>query len=195
MDFVTGLPWSNSGDAICIVVDSLTKEHHVIPCHTDVDAKQLADLFIAYILRLHGLPLKIIFDRGPHFSTLFWKYLCYHLGIELRLSTAFHPQTDRQTDQMNAIIEQYLQAHVNYLQDEWADWLLLAAFTANNQASDTTGTSPFCKNKGLDPRCQFDLMATAASDINNHCALTTSKILSEIHSLLPAEINRANHWY
>jgi hypothetical protein len=96
---------------------------------------------------------------------------------------------------MNTIMEQYLQAHVNYLQDDWADSLPLAGFAANNQASETTGTSPFFMNKGFNPRCQFDLMPPATNNINDRWALTISKTLSEIHSHLHAEINRANHQY
>ena len=195
MDFVTGLPWSNGCDAIWVVVDRLTKERHLIACRTDIDAKELSSLFITHIFRLHGLPLTIISDRGPQFAALFWKNLCRRLGIEPRLSTAFHPQTDGQTERMNAIMEQYLRAHVNYLQDDWADWLPLAEFAANNQASETTGTSPFFANKGFDPRCQFDLLPAATNDVNDRRALTTSKTLAEIHNHLRAEINRANLRY
>jgi transposase InsO family protein len=110
MDFITGLPWSDGCDAIWVVVDRLTKERHLIPCRTDVDAKELANRFIAHIFRLHGLPLTIISDRGPQFSALLWKHLCRRLGIEPRLSMAFHPQTDGQTKRMNSIMEQYLRA-------------------------------------------------------------------------------------
>jgi hypothetical protein len=108
---------------------------------------------------------------------------------------AFHPQTDGQTERMNAIMEQYLRAHINYVQDDWADWLPLAEFAANNQASETTGTLPFFANKGFDPRCQFDLMPATMNDVNDRHALMTSKTLSEIHSHLRVEINRANHRY
>jgi transposase InsO family protein len=167
MDCVTGLPWSNGCDAIWVVVDRLTKERHLVPCRTDVDAKELANLFIAHIFRLHGLPLTIISDRGPQFAALFWKNPCRRLGIQPRLSTAFHPQTDGQTERMNAVMEQYLRAHVNYLQDDWAEWLPLAEFAANNQASETTGSSPFFANKGFDPHCQFDLSPAATNDIND----------------------------
>jgi hypothetical protein len=93
---------------------------------------------------------------------------------------------------MNAVMEQYLWAHVNYLQDHWAEWLPLAEFTVNNQASETTGSSRFFADKGFDPCCQFDLSLAATNDINDQRALTTSKALVEIHNHLHAEINRAN---
>jgi hypothetical protein len=92
-------------------------------------------------------------------------------------------------------MEQYLRAHVNYLQDNWADWLPLAEFATNNQASETTGTLPYFVNKGFDPWCQFDLMPAATNDVNDRRALMMSETLSELHSHLYAEINRANHWY
>jgi hypothetical protein len=132
MDLITGLPWSNGCDAIWVVVNQLTKEQHLIPYRTDVNAKELANLFMAHIFHLHGLALMMISNRGPQFSALCWKYLCHDLGIEPRLSTAFHPQTDSQTKRMNTIMEQYFRVHVNCLQDDWADWLPLAEFAANN---------------------------------------------------------------
>jgi hypothetical protein len=93
---------------------------------------------------------------------------------------------------MNAVMEQYLWAHVNYLQDDWAEWLPLADFAVNNQASETTGSSLFFANKGFDSHCQFDLSPVATNDINDQRALTTSKALAEIHNYLHAKINRAN---
>jgi hypothetical protein len=80
---------------------------------------------------------------------------------------AFHPQMDGQTERMKAVMEQYLQDHVNYLQDDWAEWLPLAEFTANNQPSETTGSSPFFTNKGFDPCCQFDLLLVVTNNIND----------------------------
>jgi transposase InsO family protein len=94
MDFVMGLPWSNGCDAIWVVVDRLTKERYLVPCRMDIDTNRLRNLFIAHIFRLHGLPLTIISNRGPQFTALFQKNLCQQLGIQPRLSTAFHPQMD-----------------------------------------------------------------------------------------------------
>ena len=115
MDFVTGLPWSQGCDSIWVVCDRLTKQRHLVPCRSDVDAKDLADLFIRWVFRLHGLPGTITSDRGPQFASHFWSQLCSRLGIARRLSTAFHPQTDGQTERFNAVMEQYLRSYVNYL--------------------------------------------------------------------------------
>src|SRR5207302_5145348 len=112
MDFVTGLPWSNWCDAIWVVVDRLTKMRHFVPCRTTTSAEDLAELFLTNIWRLHGLPDGIVSDRGPQFASSFWKLLCSKLGIQPRLSTAFHPETDGQTERMNAIMEQYLRSYI-----------------------------------------------------------------------------------
>jgi hypothetical protein len=74
---------------------------------------------------------------------------------------------DGQMERMNAVMEQYLQAHINYLQDDWSEYLPLVEFTVNNQALETTGSSPFYTNNGFDPHCQFDLSPAATNDINN----------------------------
>jgi hypothetical protein len=105
MDFMTGLPVSESHDAIWVVIDQLTKIRHFIPCSTTIDAKELANLFIMNIFYLHGLPDSIISNQGPQFASQFWKYLYNSLHIEPHLSTAFHPETDRQTKCTNSVME------------------------------------------------------------------------------------------
>jgi transposase InsO family protein len=195
MDFVTGLPWSNDHDAIWVVVDRLTKQRHLVPCRTTVDARDLADLFLQNVFRLHGLPLTITSDRGPQFSSAFWHRLCARLGVEPRLSTAFHPQTDGQTERINAVMEQYLRSYVNYLQDDWSEWLPLAEFASNNHTSETTAVSPFFANLGYDPRWQFDLTATAPHEPDDKGARSAVQALSEIHDHLRTEMHRAQLRY
>ena len=73
MDFVVGLPWSNGWDAIWVAVDQLTKQRNLVPCISTVDAKDLADLFIQWVFRLHGLPETITSDCGPQFASHFWE--------------------------------------------------------------------------------------------------------------------------
>jgi hypothetical protein len=120
IDFITSLPNSRGYDAIWVVVDRLTKMRHLILCSTTIDAEGLANLFMTHIFRLHGLPDTIVSDRGLQFASRFWKYLYHSLKIEPRLSMAFHPEMDRQTEWMNSIMEQYLRAYINYQQDNWA---------------------------------------------------------------------------
>ena len=193
MDFVTGLPASGwqRFNTIWVVVDRLTKARHLVPCHSSVDASDLADLFVKHVFRLHGLPRTIVSDRGPQFAAAFWQRLCGRLGIDRRLSTAFHPESDGQTERMNAIMEQYLRAHMSYLQDDWAIWLPLAEFAANNQASETTGVSPFFGLYGIDPIWQYDLTPPAANDADDQRAHATAQTLAEIHDHLRIEMGRA----
>jgi transposase InsO family protein len=191
MDFVTGLPWSEGCDAIWVVIDRLTKGRHLVPCLSTVDAKDLADLFLQHVFRLHGIPESIVSDRGPQFAAAFWGRLCDRLGIDRKLSTAFHPETDGQTERANSVMEQYLRAHVSYLQDDWAKWLPLAEFAANNQASESTGVSPFFGLHGYDPKWQIDLTPPAANDNDDARAHTAARHIHEIHDHLRTELVRA----
>ena len=156
MDFVVGLPPSEGYDSIWVVVDRLTKQRHLVPCHSTIGAEGLADLFIQHVWRLHGLPTSIVSDRGPQFASRFWGHLCARLGIARLLSTSFHPETDGQTERTNHTMEQYLRAYINYQQDNWVQYLALAEFAANNQESATTHCSPFFANYGYHPRISLE---------------------------------------
>jgi len=107
-DFITKLPLAQGYDAILVVVDRLTKMAHFVPTTKRTSAEGLARLFRDNIWKLHGLPDSIISDRGPQFAAGIMKELNHMLGIETKLSTAFHPQTDGQTERMNQELEQYL---------------------------------------------------------------------------------------
>ena len=108
IDFITDLPKSDGYDTILVVIDQLTKMSHYVPCSKDLDVRQFANLFMKEIVRLLGLPHDIITDRVTQFTSDLWKETTGKVGIELRLSTAFHPQTDGKTERTNAILEQYL---------------------------------------------------------------------------------------
>jgi len=108
MDFITNLPPSHSFDTLLVVVDHLLKQAHFIPTIKSLNTSGLAQLFLSTIFKLHGLPSSIISDCDPVFTSLFWTELTSHLGIELKLSTAYHPQSDGQTECINQCVEQYL---------------------------------------------------------------------------------------
>ena len=108
-----------------------------------------------HIVRLHGIPRDIITDRGSLFTSGLWKQISKTLGIERRLSAAFHPQTDGQTERSNTILEQYLRAYVNYQQDDWNELLPLAEFVSNNGYQETIKTTPFYANYGRNPKHQL----------------------------------------
>jgi hypothetical protein len=156
MDFITHLTPSNGFDAILVIVDRLTKMKHFIPCKSTCSAEDVAHLYVEHIWKLHGLPENVVSDRGPQFVALFWKHLTQRLKIKATLSTAYHPETDGQTERSNAIVEQYLRVYVDYLQDDWSSWLPLAEFASNSVRSESTGTSPFFANYGFHPRMGFE---------------------------------------
>lgn len=130
---------------------------HFIPTTTTVTAEGLATLFRDWIWRLHGIPKSIISDRGAIFTSKFWKTLSQMVGLQTNLSTAFHPQTDGQTERTNASLEQYLHIYCNYQQDNWSQLLSSAEYAYNNTKSATTGMTPFFANYGFHPTWQFDL--------------------------------------
>jgi hypothetical protein len=161
MDFIVGLPPSEGYDSVLVVVDRLTKMAHFIPTTATIQPKDLARIFHDGFFRLHGLPQDITSDRGSLFTSAFWKALGKRLSIKGKLSTAFHPQTDGQTERTNAQLEQYIRGYCNYQQDNWAELISMAEFSYNNSASTTTGVTPFFANYGYHPR--YDLVPVPSS--------------------------------
>jgi hypothetical protein len=127
---------------------------HYIPTNETVTADALANMLIRDIVRLHGVPKSIVSDRGSVFTSGFWTTFGSLLQIRRNLSTAFHPQTDGQTERQNQTLETYLRAYCNYLQDDWVKWLPLAEFSYNNSAHSGTGFSPFFLATGFEPEWQ-----------------------------------------
>ena len=152
MDFIEWLPVSKGFNMILVVVDRLTKMAHFIPTRSNIDAPQLAKIFLQNILTKHGTPADIVSNRGKHFVSRFWALLCTLLGVRSNLSTAYHPETDGQTERTNQILEQYLRIYVNYEQNDWINLLPLAEFVYNNTTQSATGMSPFFANLGFHPR-------------------------------------------
>jgi hypothetical protein len=114
-------------------------------------AEDLARIFAKEIWRFHGLPTDIVSDRDSRFTSDFWKEFLRLLGIRPRMSTAFHPQTDGQTERMNQTIEAYLRSFVNHEMDDWRELLPMAEFAYNNSVTTATGKSPFYANYGFHP--------------------------------------------
>jgi hypothetical protein len=109
MDFIVGLPsTSQRHDSIWVIVDRLTKTAHFLPVHTTYNAKKYAEIYLDQIVRLHGIPKTIISDRGAQFVSCFWEQLQQALGTKLIRSSAYHPQTDGQTERINQILEDML---------------------------------------------------------------------------------------
>ena len=144
MDFVVGFPTTVGGyNSIWVVVDRLTKSAHFIPVRVKYTAEKLAELYISHIVRLHGVPISIISDRGSLFTSHFWKVLQHGLGTQLDMSTAFHPQTDCQSERTIQVLEDMLRACVIDFRDRWDRHLPLAEFTYNNSYHSSIQMAPF----------------------------------------------------
>ena len=190
MDFITGLPEDSGYNAILMIVDCLTKMRHLVPCRDTCTARDLAILYLNHVFRYYGLPQSIVSDRGPQFTSEFWKALAELLNIQVCLSTAYHPQTDGQSERMNAVIEQYLRAYVSYQQDNWVTILVTCEFAAKNHFSETLKTSPFLANYGWHPRFVETLAPLRKAYPDTH-AHDLAHQLAELHSILQAELGLA----
>ncbi|RZK39669.1 MAG: hypothetical protein EOO61_07030 [Hymenobacter sp.] len=152
IDFMTDLPPCQGYDSIMVVVDRFTKMAHFMPCTKDITAEQTSTLFTDRVFRLHGLPQNIISDRGPQFNSALWKEFWKSLGVEVILSTSFHPETDGQTERVNGVINQYMRVYSSYMQDNWVELLPTAEFAYNNAIHSATGVTPFYADTGRHPR-------------------------------------------
>ncbi|GJP64175.1 hypothetical protein CLOP_g21191 [Closterium sp. NIES-67] len=151
MDYVTGLPAGPTGnDAILMVIDRLTKMAHFIACQQKIRAEQTVQLFIANFIRLHGLPTAIISDRDPEFTSNFWRNMWDQFGTKLQFSSAYHPQTDGQTERVNQTMEQLIRTTCTNPQT-WEKSLPLLEFAHNNAPLVTTHQSQFFLNYRQDP--------------------------------------------
>ncbi len=148
---VTGLPKNNGHDAILVIVDRFSKEIIPIACSTELTSEGWAKILHDEVYAKHGMPQVVISDRGTVFVSKFMKDLYDLLQIKGNFSTAYHPQTDGQTERVNQEVEKYLRMFVNHLQTDWAEWLSLAAFAHNNRTHSSTGKSPFEVNYGYNP--------------------------------------------
>jgi hypothetical protein len=152
MDFIVGLPMTRQGyDAIFVVVDTLTKMAHFIPTKTKATAKTTADLFFQTVVRMHGLPSKIISDRDSKFISHFWRDLFGLCGTELAMSSAYHPQTDGQTERMNRTLVESLRSYIQGKEATWDNHLVAVEIAYNSSVQESTKKTPFSLNYGYEP--------------------------------------------
>ena len=165
INFMTGLPIStnwkgDSYNSFLVIVDRLIKMVHHKPVKITINAPGLAEMIIDVIVQHHSLLDSIMTNKSSLFTLKFWSSLCYFLGIKRWLFTAFHLQTDGQIKRQNSTIEAYLQAFVNFKQNDWARLLLMAKFAYNNAKNASTGYTLFELN------CGYHLCVSFKEDTN-----------------------------
>lgn len=160
MDFVGPLPECEGFNIVLNDNCHFTKRVVCIPCRNTTNEEQLARLFKDHVYSEHGLPRKIISDRGSTFVSKFSQALMELLGITGNPSTVYHPQTNGQTERYNAEMETYLRFFVNYMQDDWVRWLKDAQFSYNNSAHSSHGFTPFYATQGFHPYSGLNPRAT-----------------------------------
>jgi transposase InsO family protein len=156
VDFVGPLPVSKDRDgeydSITVIIDLLTAGVHLVPSRTTYNARDVAELMFAEVYKHHGLPKAIVSDRDVLFTSLFWTHLNKLIGIQQRMSSAYHPETDGSTERANRTIGQMLRACISPTQKDWVSRLPAIEFAINLARNESTGYSPFFLNTGRMPR-------------------------------------------
>lgn len=193
MDFVTGLPESKdpvtgvSYNGIMVNVCRFTKEAEYIPFRDSFTAVQLAHIFTDRVARYHGIPKTIISDRDKLFTSNFWSAFLASIGTKKKLSTAYHPQTDGQTERTNRTMKAYLRIYVNQQQNNWVSLLPMAQMAYNNTLSESTGLTPFYANHGRHP----NLFSRTYPSIKAEAAMATAEELKETHKQMEENLRKA----
>ena len=151
VDFISELLESGGYDSVMVAVNSVGKRSHFVKMVTTVTADRAANLYLWNVWKLHGLLWKVVSDRGLQFVATFMKELYRLLEIEATMSTAYHLQTDGQTERFNQELEQYLQIFVGERQDDWYTLLPLVEFSYNNHIHSSTQQTPFLLDTGRHP--------------------------------------------
>ena len=168
VDFIVALPESEGKMQIMVVVDRFTKMAHLMGLNTEATATDIANKFVSKIWKTHGLPEEIILDRDTKWTGGFWQRIYKALNIKRKLSTAFHPQTDGQTERVNQTLETYLRTFINYNQNDWFQMLPLAEFAYNNSYTTATKTTPFYVNYGFHPRTMYPTKSETKNPASKH---------------------------
>ena len=163
MDFVSGFPLTQrKHDAVWVIVYRLTKSAHFLPIRLDYSTNRLEDLYVNEIVRLHVIPLSIVSDRDPRFTSRFWKELQSAFGTRLNFSTAFYPQTDGQSERVIQVLEDMLRGCVLEFLGSWDRHIPLMEFAYNNSYQSSIGMAPYEALYGR--RCRTPMCWTEMND-------------------------------
>ncbi|KAL5795199.1 hypothetical protein ACOSQ2_000019 [Xanthoceras sorbifolium] len=158
MDFIVGFPAIDGARSILVVVDRPSKYAVFIPAPHACPADKAAELFFKNVVKWFGVPGDIVSDRDARFTGKFWTYLFKLMRYELKFSTANHPQTDGQTERINALLEEYLRHYVTASQRNWVELLDVAQFCYNLHKSLATGMSPVELCMGFQPLTSLEVV-------------------------------------
>ena len=196
MDFVVGLPRTvRHQDSIMVVMDRFSKMAHFVPCSKTSDATRVAQLYFQEVVRLHGLPKSIVSDRDVRFTSHFWRTLWSMLGTKLKFSTAYHSQTDGQTEVVNRSLGNLLRSLVGDNLTTWDLFIPRAKFAYNASANSTTGMSPFEVAHGLVPRKPLDLVPVDPHIRASEDGVAFAQHVSELHKYIHDRITQQNAAY
>ena len=196
VDFVGPLPISRNRDgeydSITVVICLLTAMVEIIPSHTTYKAQDIAELMFESVYKHHGLPKTIVSDRDALFTSTFWKHLNTLVGIKLKMSSAYHPQTDGATERANRTITQMLRQCINPNQKDWVSKLPTIQFAINSARSESTGYAPFFLNNGRMPRAMIwnNASPTEFSNVRQFALKKKLALISAHDSIIGARIKQ-----
>lgn len=174
MDFIEGLPTSGHANCIMVIVHKFSKFSHFVPLHHPFTAQKVAQVFLDNIFRLHGLPTHIISDRDPIFTSSFWRELFRLAQVQLCMSTAYHPQSDGQTERVNQCLVTFLRCFVHSCPRQWLKWIPLTEYWYNTSLYSALGRSPFEVLYGHPPR-HFGIANSAAMPVSNAATMLSER--------------------
>jgi hypothetical protein len=196
MDFIDGLPKSYGRTTIFVVVDRFSKYGHFTPLKHPYTAPQVAQTFFEVIFRLHGIPTSIVCDRDPVFTGIFWRELFRLHSTKFNFSSAYHPQTDGQTEVVNRTIEMYLRCFTSSSPRQWAKWLPWVEYCYNTGFHSATKRTPFEIVYGRPPPPLLPYIpGTTRSAAVEEALLSRDQVLLEVRQQLLGAQNRMKQVY
>lgn len=194
MDFIDGLPPLQGKDTILVVVDCLRKSAHFLALAHHFTAKMVAEKFIDGVVKLHGMPKLIISDLDPIFISNFWREFVKLSGTQLKMSSAYHPQIDGQSEVVNRCVEQYLRCFVHQQPRKWHSFLPWAEFWYNTTYHALTGMTPFQALYGRPPPMisHYPSGTSLVNEVDKNLA-ARDELLKHLKFNLHAASNRVKH--